>query len=71
MPNQPYEIVLIEEGFAINAAGKLENVKVIHYRTIYNDTGTIKISVDNYTAELAKVMLDADVSEHMKLRGYK
>lgn len=72
MPNQiPYDIVNIESGFQINGAGKMENVKIVYYKTVYGDTGDVKIPVDMFTAELAKTLIDAEVKEIAMLRGMK
>lgn len=71
MANSPYSITLIEEGFQINEAGKLENVKVIHYRTTDGDTGTVKVPIPDYSADLVKQLIDYEVAEHLKLRNLK
>lgn len=71
MATIPYDIVTIESGFEINGAGKLVSVKIVYYKTVFGDTGDVKVPADSFTAELARTLIDAEVKEIAILRGMK
>lgn len=65
----PYRITVIEQKFATNKTGKLEQVKSVHYEAATGDTGNITIPVDNFSADLAASMIEGELAEIAKLRG--
>lgn len=67
----PYTITLIEQQNRVNAAGKLDTVKVVHYKTALGDTGSIEIPNDMFSAETANNMIADEVAHIAQLRGIK
>lgn len=69
-PTPPaYVITGSQDATRLNDAGRIEEVKVITYRTAFGDTGRITISKDEFTAENAQRLIEIEVTELLKLRG--
>lgn len=67
----PFLITLVEQQNKINAAGKLETVKVVHYKTATGDTGSIDIPIDQFDAETAQALVAEEVKHIAQLRNIK
>jgi hypothetical protein len=69
MTELPYQIIVINEQMGVDDTGRLQNYKVVHYRTALGDTGTVRIPVTDFSADAVKALIEADVTEQAKLRG--
>lgn len=69
MTELPYQVTVVNEQMGVDESGRLQNYKVIHYKTALGDTGTVRMPVSDFNAEAAKALIEADVMEHAKLRG--
>lgn len=69
MANILYRITNITTGMGLNDAKQLVEQVIVSYQTQFGDTGTVRMDKTLYTAESMKELIDAEVSEHNKLRG--
>ena len=65
----PYVITATREQFGIDDAGQLQEYKTIYFRSALGDTGSIRILKKDFTADLAKTLVDQEIAELAALRG--
>ncbi len=67
--DKPYSITSIDEGFTQNDAKRLIPVKIVHFKTVFGDVGSVEVAKDTFSADLIDALIMQDVTEYMKLRG--
>lgn len=69
MTTLPYTITVVDEQYGLDDAGRMQQYKVVHYVTALGDSGSVRVLKAQFSGELAKTLVEADVAEHASLRG--
>ncbi|MGH7754047.1 MAG: hypothetical protein ACREN5_14670 [Gemmatimonadales bacterium] len=58
-----------QRGSFATIGGRLQKVVVVSYRTAQGDEDEVELPADQFTAERAAALIEAEVAERVKLRN--